>query len=296
MGFKKLSNEQELILVEEYRSGASVKSLMEKYGYSTKKSITDKVKKHYPDSYQQIIKEAKSSRKDYNYKLEEIKSEFDAYFIGLLATDGYVIPNKGVGIDLTDEDCIKFLSETIGHNYKKYESLAENSGFNSVLPRYRLILSDIDLIKNLERFSIIPNKSYTIHSMNLLNSEEKYIPYIIRGIIDGDGCVFSTSYGAPAFYIVSMSESFIDWIIYILENKMYMKDIKKRVSENGLWRIETALQENIEKLLALSYNKPFGMSRKYKKLTKTFRDYNSTSLSSKDEGIVQTTTEIGLRN
>lgn len=292
MGFKKLSNEQELILIEEYRSGASVKSLMEKYGYSTKKSITDKVKKHYPESYQQIIEEAKNNRKDYNYKLKEITSEFDAYFIGLLATDGYVIPGKGVGIDLIDEDCIKFLSRTIGHNYKKYESSIENSRFNSTLPRYRLILSDIDLIKNLERFSIIPNKSYTIHSMDLLSSEEKYIPYIIRGIIDGDGCIFSTSYGAPAFYIVSMSESFIDWIINMLENKMYMKDIKKHVNENGLWRIETALQENIQKLLALSYNKPFGMNRKYNKLTKMFRDYNSTSLLNKDEGIVQTTTEM----
>lgn len=292
MGFKKLSNEQELILIEEYRSGASVKSLMEKYGYSTKKSITDKVKKHYPESYQQIIEEAKNNRKDYNYKLKEITSEFDAYFIGLLATDGYVIPGKGVGIDLIDEDCIKFLSRTIGHNYKKYESSIENSRFNSTLPRYRLILSDIDLIKNLERFSIIPNKSYTIHPMDLLSSEEKYIPYIIRGIIDGDGCIFSTSYGAPAFYIVSMSESFIDWIINMLENKMYMKDIKKHVNENGLWRIETALQENIQKLLALSYNKPFGMNRKYNKLTKMFRDYNSTSLLNKDEGIVQTTTEM----
>ena len=292
MGFKKLSNEQELILIKEYRSGASVKSLMKKYGYSTKKSITDKVKKHYPESYQQIIEEAKNNRKDYNYKLKEITSEFDAYFIGLLATDGYVIPGKGVGIDLIDEDCIKFLSRTIGHNYKKYESSIENSRFNSTLPRYRLILSDIDLIKNLERFSIIPNKSYTIHSMDLLSSEEKYIPYIIRGIIDGDGCIFSTSYGAPAFYIVSMSESFIDWIINMLENKMYMKDIKKHVNENGLWRIETALQENIQKLLALSYNKPFGMNRKYNKLTKMFRDYNSTSLFNKDEGIVQTTTEM----
>ena len=292
MGFKKLSNEQELILIEEYRSGASVKSLMEKYGYSTKKSITDKVKKHYPESYQQIIEEAKNNRKDYNYKLKEITSEFDAYFIGLLATDGYVIPGRGVGIDLIDEDCIKFLSRTIGHNYKKYESSIENSRFNSTLPCYRLILSDIDLIKNLERFSIIPNKSYTIHSMDLLSSEEKYIPYIIRGIIDGDGCIFSTSYGAPAFYIVSMSESFIDWIINMLENKMYMKDIKKHVNENGLWRIETALQENIQKLLALSYNKPFGMNRKYNKLTKMFRDYNSTSSSNKDEGIVQTTTEM----
>jgi len=58
MGYKKLSKEQELQLIEEYRNGASVNSLMTKYGYKTKKSITDKVKKYYPQEYEQIIQEA----------------------------------------------------------------------------------------------------------------------------------------------------------------------------------------------------------------------------------------------
>lgn len=30
------------------------------------------------------------------------------------------------------------------------------------------------------------------------------------------------------------------------------------------------------KLYALSYNKPFGMMRKYKKIGETFRDYNNS--------------------
>ena len=45
MGYKKLSKEQELQLVEEYKQGTPVIELMNKYGYKTKKSITDKVKK-----------------------------------------------------------------------------------------------------------------------------------------------------------------------------------------------------------------------------------------------------------
>ena len=55
MGQKKLSKELELQLVEEYKQGASVNSLMAKYGFASKKSITDKVKKHYPDTYNEII-------------------------------------------------------------------------------------------------------------------------------------------------------------------------------------------------------------------------------------------------
>lgn len=273
MGYKKLSNEQELQLVQDYVNGASVKSLMEKYGFKTKKSITDKIKKHYPNDYEKIIKEAHSARKGYNYSLEKINNEFDAYYIGLLMTDGYISRETDVGIDLIDEDCIQFLSQVIGKPYKTYSYKEKNRQ-----PRHRLILSDNTLVENLKRFGIVNNKSYILKSPNLLPEEEKFIPYIVRGIIDGDGCVSPTSYGGAQFYIVSMSEEFIDWLIYVLQNKMYMNDINKRQNEEGLWRIETSNQLNIQKLIALSYNKPFGMSRKYNILRKTFRDYNATPL------------------
>lgn len=51
MGYKKLSDEQEKQLVQEYISGIPVKDLMIKYNFATKKSITDKVKKHYGENY-----------------------------------------------------------------------------------------------------------------------------------------------------------------------------------------------------------------------------------------------------
>ena len=70
-----------------------------------------------------------------------------------------------------------------------------------------------------------------------------------------------------------------------------MDDISIRISSEGLYRIETANQYNILKLIALVYNKPFGMNRKYNNLRKTFRDYNNDTLLDKDDGIVQTTTE-----
>lgn len=93
-----------------------------------------------------------------------------------------------------------------------------------------------------------------------------YILYIIRGIIDGDGNVSPTSYGAAHFRIYSASESFIDWIVDILTNKMYMIDIRKNFQQNetnGIWFVDSANQDNILKLISLSYNKPFGVERKY---------------------------------
>ncbi len=251
---------------------------MGKYGFATKKSITDKVKKYYPEQYKELIKEAQGNRKGYSYSLEKIQSEFDAYFLGLLLTDGYVARNREIGIDLTDEDCISFLSKTIGKEYKSYAPSSGNENIEAKKERHRLIIADANLVNDIARFGVIPNKTDVLPSPVLLPEEEKFIPYIIRGIIDGDGCIFSTSYGAPAFYIISKSQEFAQWIVKVLSNNLFMKDIRVSKDKNDLFRIETAEQSNILKLLVLCYNKPFGMSRKYKNLRKMFRDYNSDLL------------------
>lgn len=277
MGYKKLSDEQELQLVQEYIEGTPVKTLMTKYGFATKKSITDKVKKHYGENYKELIEQARNNRKGYNYKFEKIQNQFDAYFLGLILTDGY-ITTRGydVGIDLTDKDCIEFLSKTIGKNY----TIEQPSGEGEKI-RYRLLLTDKQLVENLQKYGVVQNKSLILDKIPISQEEEKFLPYIIRGIIDGDGNVSPTSYGSPSLKIYSASEKFIDWIKYVLENKMYMIDIHKHFSpneNNGIWYITTSDYNNILKLITLSYDKPFGMSRKYNKLRQTFNDYNSTSL------------------
>lgn len=284
MGYKRLSKEQELQLVEEYKQGTPVKELMNKYGFKTKKSITDKVKKYYPENYQKIIELARANRKGYEYNLEKITSPFDAYLVGLLLTDGYILSDRdGVGLDMTDEDVIKFVAETVGTSYKTYSN-------NTYKPIHRVIITGKNFKQNVNRFGIIANKSLNLPKPILLEEERQYLPYIIRGIIDGDGCVSKTSYGGAQFYIVTMSMQFADWIVEILKNSFFMDDIHIQQNENGLFRIETANQYNILKLIALVYNKPFGMNRKYNYLRKTFRDYNNDALLDKDDGIVQTTT------
>lgn len=285
MGYKKLSKEQELQLVEEYRKGTPVVELMAKYGYKTKKSITDKVKKYYPDEYENIVKEAQSGRRGYTYSLSELTSPFDAYLVGLLLTDGYVLSDRdGLGLDMTDEDVIAFVANTIGTKYTSYD--IENKKTH-----YRVLITIPGISAEAKRFGIVPRKSNVVPEPQLVEKERKFLPYIIRGIIDGDGSVTKTSYGGSQFFIVTKSEVFANWIKKVLENDFFMDDISIRISSEGLYRIETANQYNILKLIALVYNKPFGMNRKYNNLRKTFRDYNNDALLDKDDGIVQTTTE-----
>lgn len=286
MGYKKLSKEQELQLVEEYKKGAPVIELMGKYGFKTKKSIADKIKKYYPDDYTQIVEEARNNRRGYTYSLEKITSPFDAYLIGLLLTDGYVLSDRdGLGLDLIDEDCIQFIANTIGLKYKSYSD-------NIHKTKHRLLINVPGIVKQVERFGVIPRKSLIVPQPQLLQEEIQYIPYLIRGIIDGDGSVAKTSYGGAQFFIVTMSKEFADWIYNILTYNFFMEDIHICQNEQGIYRIESANQYNILKLIAIVYNKPFGMNRKYMELRKTFRDYNRDALLDKDDCIVQTTTDL----
>ena len=63
---------------------------------------------------------AKNNRKNYHIDFEKINSEFNAYFIGLMITDGYIIDENRFGIDLTDKDCIEFISKiTIISDYSE---------------------------------------------------------------------------------------------------------------------------------------------------------------------------------
>lgn len=279
MGYKKYSTEQELKIIEEYRSGVSADDLAVKYGFKTRKSITDKIKKYFPDDYQKIIEENKNNKKGYCYKLEKINNEFDAYFIGLLLTDGYIVNGRNqLGIDLADEDCISFLSQVIGKSYNSYERnrshQLDDKNIQDKSTMYRLLLSDKDLIANVERFGIVEHKTHIIPAPSLLPEEEKYIPYIIRGIIDGDGN-FDVRDNTIGMRIATKSKDFAEWIKYALEEKMFFQDVQIH-SNNNIYIIETYQILNIMKLYALSYNKSFGMMRKYRKIGETFRDYNNS--------------------
>ena len=71
---------------------------------------------------------------------------------------------------------------------------------------------------------------------------------------------------------------FIIWNKTVLEHRLFFKELSLTQSEAGLWRIDTANQQNILKLLTLVYDIPYGMQRKYNLLREMFRDYNKDNL------------------
>jgi len=170
-------------------------------------SVIDILKKN--NISPRLAKETKHQNKSYkNFSLKRLDTETKAYFVGLMLTDGYVnYTKKNIGLDLCDKDVIEFLASYINCSYSiiNCQNHKTKNNFNQQT-KYRIILHFEELLIQLKRFSILPQKSLSLEGPKLFKYEVKFIPYILRGIIDGDGWIRKDG---KEFFICSSSEKFI---------------------------------------------------------------------------------------
>ena len=271
-------NDKDKQIVEEWMTtNTPTQQIAKKYGFATNKSITDRVKKVYPDL--DIRTFSRDRLKTYKLDLANIDSSEKAYFLGLMYTDGYISTHTKFGIDLIDEDCIAWLAKVTNHKYNKYP------GAGGTLPngksakrknRFRIIWSSKNNVAQLAKWGITPNKTSALKGGDLNKISSVYYPDLIRGIIDGDGCIYRHSNGRSiAFYIMSASESFASWCKELLE-KIGMTNININ-KQNNLYKVESTTSANIRILHDIIYDKEYGMNRKRQHLREMFRDYNRSS-------------------
>ena len=119
-----------------------------------------------------------------NIKNQEGSSDFD-YFLGILATDGCITENRVV-LDFSEnnKEILDYWNTFLGNVcsikcsiHKKYQ-----------VPQYRIDFRNQEICDYLSSFGITPRKSLTL--------KLKYINWdVLRGIIDGDGCVREQNHG-----------------------------------------------------------------------------------------------------
>lgn len=248
---KKLNEQQEREMVERYLKGEKSVDLIKEYGYKTTKSLEDKVKKY---GYKMRTRsESENLMKPHRkFSVESVDSPFKAYFLGLMVTDGWIDKRGTIYLSMADKDVIKFVSSVIK---KDYIVILEDGK----LPQYRISFNHPQLLKELNSRGIYNNKSKTKEHVLFYDSEQKYLPYFIRGVIDGDGWIRKDG---KEFFIASGSEKFAYFIKDLLENKLYMTSLNVVVGESA-WTIRSAESKNINILKAIVYDVPYGMSRKF---------------------------------
>lgn len=260
---RKLTIEQEYELCEKYENGSLVKDLMKAYGFKTKKSIFDIIERRggKKRTFQETLAIKNPKR---NISFARIDEPFKAYFVGLMMTDGWICGNS-IGLSMTDKDVMYFVCEYFG----KEPRIVIKEGNRK--PQYRFMINSERIISELSRFGIVENKSRTLQPPRLKNSEVKYLSYIIRGIIDGDGWIRKDG---KEFFICSMSLDFMTWCKDVLEKYYKLFSLNLIQGDKGIYNLRSSEDRNMFLLYAHFYYFEFGMSRKRNILVKRFREYN----------------------
>ena len=218
---KKIVDEEQVI--KDYQSGISTPVLAQKYGYKTPKSINDLLRRN--GVLPRTVLESQHQRKGYNgLKLDVIDSQLKAYYIGLLITDGYIHEDNGkyyIELTLEDEDVISFLSKEFNTSYIQIKRKEKN---RKIL--YRITLHGKELVDDVKRYGLTQAKSFTVcNNMKLEYYEEKFIPYILRGAIDGDGWIRKDG---KEFFLCGASIYFIVWAFNALVS-LGFKDLQIKI-------------------------------------------------------------------
>lgn len=249
---KKFTDEQELEIVRLYEEEKlSMQKIADKYAtYAT--SVRRILNRRSVKT--RTLKEANSVIHLKDIKSKEGTRDFN-YFLGLLATDGCITSNRVV-LDFSEsnKELLDYWNEFLGNKCNITKSIHKVYK----VPQYRIAFRNQEICDYLGSFGIIPRKTYGLTL--------KYIDWdVLRGIIDGDGCILSRNNGNTiSIGITSGSKQFLEQISkFYLDNgiKSYLKESNRNL--NTTYDLYVHKTEDILKIYKNLYeNAHFYLKRK----------------------------------
>ena len=141
-----------------------------------------------------------------------------AWLLGFLASDGNISKNGNkirIELSIVDKEILEKIKKVVGiENPIRIREDKRGFVFAS------LEWSCSEHKKDLEKYNIVPKKTYILSPPTKLN-EKFYIDYI-RGYFDGDGTInLNSSHGRKSLRwgICGASKPVLEWIIKVLENE-----------------------------------------------------------------------------
>lgn len=165
-----------------------------------------------------------------------------AYIIGIIATDGNLSPDqRHIVITSKDEDLLLLIRE----NLKLTSKVGKKSRGGSKEKKYSVLqIGDKNFYTFLLSIGLTPKKSKTIGKLSI---PKQYFSHFLRGCIDGDGNISSSSHPESKHQqlrirLYSASATFLLWI---------ETELNKQLNLSGGW-----IYTPPDKILcALSYGK-----------------------------------------
>jgi len=221
-----------------------------------------------------LIKDCSHAQQKYQINeniFENIDSHEKAYWLGMLAGDGWVTNKNELGLSLQIKDK--------NHIYKFRDFLQSNHPINIIYNRpkkdgspsisYSLVINNKKIVNDLQQYGIKPNK--TLH-MSFPNLPEELLPNYMLGLIDSDGCFcLKSKYNNKDIKLLNFSfvgpKEFVEKFQQILIQKCDISvtklDIRKNT--NFIRIVNYGGYKNIYKIVKFLYSKPIVyMFRKHK--------------------------------
>lgn len=230
-------NNQEII--KAYEDGASLASLSRKTGLSTYKikKILQNNSIKIRTRFEQTVFTNMQRGKKINHNYFDVLNDEKAYYLGFLAADGCVRPNRNeikIVLSSIDREWLEEFKLKLDSE-REIEDYITNKGFAVS----ELKFSSLKIKTELAKYSIVPNKTYLGITMKAI--PDKYKLAFIKGYFDGDGCfVFNKNTKQCSLKITSHTKEILEEISYFFKaGNIYShgKDFELNFSTNPTLKI-----------------------------------------------------------
>lgn len=172
-------------VIKDYQDGMSINGCCRKYNLTINsvRSILSNNNIHIRNRAEQNIITNKSRAYKLNHAYFDTLDMTKAYYLGFIAADGYISDKRNViKIALSSVDCYFLNNFKEALDFKgKITNYTTNNGFDVSEIR----LTSEHMRKTLEKYSIVPRKTYKKMTMTAIPDEFKGA--FIKGYFDGDG-------------------------------------------------------------------------------------------------------------
>lgn len=146
-------------------------------------------------------------REDY---FDQVNNEEKAYWLGMMAADGWVSSRGDMGLGLKDLEAIEAFKRALGSSAKIVSKWDGNPKHAS---KHQFQIKSYRLAFALSRFGIVPRKSWNL-VLNLKSIRANLLRHFWRGCIDGDGCLYRSRrhWGIQLSGTKDVCEAFADFV------------------------------------------------------------------------------------
>ena len=212
-----------------------------------------------------------------HFYFNEIDNANKAYILGLLIADGWVHPpQKQIGLSLQEDD--KYIIGIVKKEFKSSNTIVRRR-FNDrkkIMGRmvnrkdmYQLIVYSQQMITDLAKYGVVKRKTCKVVFPFISNELQ---PHLLRGILDGDGTIYTHSNGKltcirflGSHYLVAQISLFLHMILGVKQKVPHLVCTGSEFTSYVEWTMLEDVRVIIDYLYNFDYEYLY-FRRKYEKV------------------------------